>query len=141
MWGKAKVFLSYAHEDASYAQPMIKFIQEFAVMKNAFRLWVDSDSISAGANWQQEIETGIRSCDIFLLIVSEAHFSTYVAMEIGSALGQRKPIIPLYIDSPQALVPYHLGHLQGRLLPPDFSSDMMGYLNIAIEMEKLKNAL
>jgi len=58
-------------------------------------------------------------------------------MEIAAALGQNKPITPLYIDSPQALVPYHLGHLQGRLLPRDPGIDFIEYLPLMAEMERM----
>src|SRR5215470_10896838 len=80
------------------------------VLRNELERWVDSGPTRTGANWQQEITAGIRGCALFILIASAAHFSTYVATEIGTALSLQKFILPFYIGSPRALVPFQPGH-------------------------------
>lgn len=112
-----RVFVSYDHADADYASAVQTIVANYAFLNNNFRIQIDNTAIRPGANWRQEIERAIQSCNLFLAIVSQAHFSQYVVTEIGIAIGARKPILPLYIDSPAALTPYNLDHLQGAQFP------------------------
>ena len=75
--GKPIVFVSYAHRDEP-GQPRggedqwLSFVLEFlrpAEMAECFELWVDQLMIG-GANWEAEIEAKLRTCDIFILLVS-----------------------------------------------------------------------
>ena len=74
---KPTIFISYSHEDdpeqpregeerwltfvLTYLQPAIK--------DGIFDVWVDSHMVG-GADWNSEIETRVRACDIFILLVS-----------------------------------------------------------------------
>lgn len=114
---KRVAFVSYDHADAAYANRLLTWFQDSERVNERLKAWIYSESIPPGTNWRQEIEHAIRSCNVFLIIASEAHFSRYVLFEIGMAIGMKKRIIPFYTDSPQALVPYFLDQLQGKLFP------------------------
>lgn len=116
------VFVSYDHADADYATRIQHTEEKYLFFRLIYHIRIDSSAIRPGGNWRQEIENMVRSCNLFLLIASQEHFSTYVATEVGMALGAHKPILPLYVDSPQALVPYHLDHLQGVAFPKDLDT-------------------
>ena len=75
--GKPIVFVSYAHRDEpghprGDDDQWLSFVLEFlrpAEMAECFELWVDQLMIG-GANWEAEIEAKLRTCDIFILLVS-----------------------------------------------------------------------
>ena len=52
------VFISYAREDRSKIEPIVSMLRASGV--NA---WVDTLSIAPGANWQTEIEKGLKASD------------------------------------------------------------------------------
>lgn len=120
-------FISYAHEDktAAGAIRLALSMASMRVMINSvgtgrfvtFGEWIDSESIQPGSDWRSGIERAVRTCDLFILVASCAHYSSYVPVEVGMALGQRKPFLPLFIDSPQALAQYHVEHMQGYKIP------------------------
>ncbi len=63
-----KIFYSYAHEDREYQE---KLEQQLVVFKNQgiISSWNDRD-ITAGKEFEQEIETSLNTADIILLLIS-----------------------------------------------------------------------
>ena len=99
----AKVFISYSHQDKSFAKKLAGEL-EGAGMK----VWWDFDSLKGGHDWQKEIERGIKSCDFFLVALTpDAVNSEWVGNEILYASNAQKTIIPLHVkkcDIPIGLI-------------------------------------
>jgi hypothetical protein len=74
---KPVIFISYAHADepetpADGEVQWLTFVMRFlqpAVKSGMFEMWADP-MIAGGAGWSPEIETKLRTCDIFVLLVS-----------------------------------------------------------------------
>jgi hypothetical protein len=74
---KSLIFISYAHldepekphgEETQWLTFVMRFLRP-AVKSGAFTMWVDRQ-MPGGTEWNTEIEAKIRSCDIFILLVS-----------------------------------------------------------------------
>lgn len=78
---KPKIFISYAHADEPERPgdgevKWLSFVTGFlrpALKHDAVEIWIDLQ-MSGGADWEREIASKLRACDIFLLLVSR--FST-----------------------------------------------------------------
>jgi hypothetical protein len=63
------------------------------------KVWRDRDNIRAGADWRQDIETGIGdSSAIIVALSSNSAESSYVTFEWAYALGYGKNLIPLKLN-------------------------------------------
>ena len=77
------IFISYAHADepekpAEGEVRWLSFVMRFlrpAVKDGVFDLWVDRH-MKGGADWEAEIETKLRACDIFILLVSASSMAS-----------------------------------------------------------------
>jgi internalin A len=88
-----KVFISYSHDDKSFAKKIASEL-EIAGMK----VWWDSSGLKGGQDWQEEIEKAIAQCQYFLIVLSpESILSEWVGNEITYAVQKGKLIIPLYM--------------------------------------------
>jgi len=75
--GKPIIFISYAHRDEPERPTegeikWLTFVLDFlkpAVKHGLFEFWVDRHMMG-GVNWDEEIERNLRTCDIFILLVS-----------------------------------------------------------------------
>jgi TIR domain len=74
---KPVIFISYAHADepekpvdgeVQWLSFVLRYLQP-AVKGGIFNLWVDRQMMG-GADWDPEIEHKLRTCDIFILLVS-----------------------------------------------------------------------
>src|SRR5947209_1968404 len=77
MSAKPVIFISYAHADEpekptegeiQWLTFVLRFLQP-AVKHGVFNLWIDRQMIG-GADWDPEIDQKLRTCDIFILLVS-----------------------------------------------------------------------
>ena len=59
------VFLSYAREDAEVAQRIADALRAFGV-----EVWFDQSELRGGDTWDQKIRTQIKTCALFMPIVS-----------------------------------------------------------------------
>jgi hypothetical protein len=85
------IFISYAHEDQEFVFKVATDLET-----RGARVWIDRGDIQGGEQWRESIETGIRDCQAFLLVVSpDSMKSSYVAQEIAKAETLDKPIFPL----------------------------------------------
>jgi hypothetical protein len=83
---KPLIFISYAHLDepekpTGEEVPWLSFVMKFlqpAVTSGMFDPWVDR-LMPGGTKWNDEIESKLRACDIFILLVSaNSMSSTYI---------------------------------------------------------------
>jgi hypothetical protein len=64
----ARVFVSYAHEDAEYCEELVKSLALLR-RQRVIEAWTDQD-ITAGTAWRDEIHRRLEEADIILLLVS-----------------------------------------------------------------------
>ncbi len=105
------VFLSYARADdhPDYDDPAKSFMRRLynALTEAGFAVWWDRVSLpSRSLAFTQEIETAIRTCQRFVLVVGPgALTSEYVRAEWEFALAQCKPITPILRQGDFSLIP------------------------------------
>jgi formylglycine-generating enzyme required for sulfatase activity len=81
-----QVFISHAHQDASFAHRLAKDLQ-----KHGWRVWIAPDSIRPGEKWGEAIDRGLGESGIFIAVLTPASVrsrwvknETYVAIELES---------------------------------------------------------
>lgn len=101
-----RVFISYARENLAFAQRLADDLSEYDL-----QLWMDVRSIPHGANWDYEVQKGLDSSDVMLVLLSAASvMSQNVADEWSYFIEKDKPIIPLLIEACD--VPFRLSRRQ-----------------------------
>ncbi len=89
------IFISYKSEQYDIARKIRLFLEA-----NRYPCWMAPESIPAGNSYMHEIPIAIRSCDIFLLMIStESQQSQWVQKEIDRAVKFGKHIIPFHVDN------------------------------------------
>jgi non-canonical purine NTP pyrophosphatase (RdgB/HAM1 family) len=100
-----RIFISYAHEDASYLAAV-----ERALL--AHEVWFDKKSLHVGQLWEAEIEREIGAAHCFLFLLSPRSIvSEWCQKELSIALKFSKPIAPVMIervDIPDPLRQFHV---------------------------------
>ena len=93
------VFVSYSRKDSQKTEELISFLKR----KN-LHVWRDTDKITGGDNYKAHIYDAITQskCLIFVSSVN-SNQSENVVKEIGIAVKNHVPIIPIWLDSS----PYH----------------------------------
>ncbi len=102
-----KYFISYARADKEMAQPFFDQLKvELSIVnKHIFTPWRD-DMMEVGADWHDQIQQAIQSCDFGLLLVSPAFLaSEYIrdnelAHFITQSEGRariNKPLVPVFL--------------------------------------------
>ncbi len=86
------VFVSYSRSDSGFARQL-----NDALQTHGKRTWFDQESIAAGAaDFQQEINSGIETADIFLFVLSPRSItSPYCADEVEYAARLNKRVVTL----------------------------------------------
>lgn len=88
------VFISYKSEEYDIAARIRSLLEA-----NNYPCWMAPESIPAGSNYMHEIPKAIRTCDLFVLIISEAsQQSQWVQKEIDRAVKFNKYIVPFHVD-------------------------------------------
>lgn len=95
---KYDVFVSYSHADEKIAQQICRLFDEYRIS-----YFLDRDSIKPASNWLDVLAESIKSCKVFLLLVSKNSFeSDYSMMELQYAYSERNncdiSILPYLID-------------------------------------------
>ena len=89
------IFISYKSEEYHIAR-RIRLLLE----ANHYSCWMAPESIAAGSNYMAEIPKAIRSCDIFILVVSKSsQNSQWVLKELDRAVNFNKYILPFQVDN------------------------------------------
>ncbi|MBZ0289589.1 MAG: HEAT repeat domain-containing protein, partial [Anaerolineae bacterium] len=87
------VFLSYKHQDSTFANDLIRRVQAAG-----FTLWVDADQLRAGENWRETINLAIKdSFALVVIITPESKTSEYVTYEWAFAQGAGVKIVPVLL--------------------------------------------
>ena len=91
------IFISYQHEDAEFAENLIHRIKDAG-----FDLWVDSENLRAGEEWQVRIDQAIKSAFALIVIMTpEAQASEYVTYEWSFAWGADVKVVPVMVKQTQ----------------------------------------
>ncbi len=127
------VFLSYAREDAEAAKRIAEALRAFGV-----EVWFDQNELRGGDSWDQNIRNQIKSCALFIPIVSqctEERSEGYFRREWKLAVdrtqdmgGNRAFIVPVVIDDtkekgadvPEEFMRVHWTRLAGGQPSPEF---------------------
>lgn len=96
-----KIFISYAHEDESFKDALVKHLS--GISRNGLvQIWTDT-TIQPGQEWDQEIRSALHAADIILFLVSADFMaSNYIHnIEIAQAIERhnsgRVVIVPVII--------------------------------------------
>ncbi|MEL6494316.1 MAG: TIR domain-containing protein [Cyanobacteria bacterium J06623_7] len=86
-----EVFISYSRANSDFARRLNDALTEVGKLT-----WFDQESITSGADFQQEIYQGIENCDNFVFVISPKSIaSPYCNDEIEYAQKLHKRIIPV----------------------------------------------
>lgn len=89
------VFISYKAEEFSEASWVKNTLET-----NGVTCWMAPQSIPGGSSYASEIETAIKNCKVFVLILSQnSQNSKWVTKELDRALNCGKIIMPFDIDN------------------------------------------
>lgn len=91
-----KVFVSHSAKDREFVEhEIVQLLQSQGI-----ETWYSTDDIGAGVKWERSIREGLKSCDWFLVVLSnESVKSEWVEAEVHWALDERKGrIVPVRID-------------------------------------------
>ena len=84
------IFISYSSQEYNNAYALKQILEA-----NEISCWMAPQSIPSGSNYTQEIPNAIRTCDFFVLVLSEAsQASRWVPKELESATNEGKTITP-----------------------------------------------
>lgn len=88
-------FISYSSKNGE-----IKKEFESLLKKNNLEFWLAPDDIPVGSKYAQVINTAIKNCSCFvLLLTKESINSQWVAKEVERAINYKKFIIPIQLDN------------------------------------------
>jgi len=86
-----RVFLSYSRRD-------LVFVEKFAedLQKAGYAVWYDLTDLEGGDRWAREIQDGIRTSDIFVIVISpDSVKSEWVEREFLFASNRMMKIVPV----------------------------------------------
>ncbi|RMF70160.1 MAG: TIR domain-containing protein, partial [Cyanobacteria bacterium J069] len=87
----ANVFVSYSRRNKPFVQTLVQALQ-----KRGREVWVDWDSIPSGADWWEEIKTGIEVADTMIFVISpESVASEVCGRELEHAIQHQKRLLPV----------------------------------------------
>ncbi|MGH2500880.1 MAG: toll/interleukin-1 receptor domain-containing protein [Ktedonobacterales bacterium] len=101
------VFISYSRADSAFVDRM-----ERSLTALGMTTWIDRQRLAGGADWSEELQTAIESCEALLAIVSpRALASDIVRREYQTALSLNKPVFS-FVHKRVAALPPDLARLQ-----------------------------
>jgi hypothetical protein len=96
--GKARVFISYVHEDKEIAQAVQSLLVSTLSLEKEVFLSTDQAQVLAGHVWLEKVREALQSCELLLLLLSERSINrAWVNFEAGAVWLARKPVIPICI--------------------------------------------
>src|SRR5271165_1571428 len=84
-----KLFISHSSQDLAWCRAFVA-----ALRTAGYACFFDEDSIPGSAAWVATLERELKSCDLFLLILSPASWNSHwVQEERQLAQANRKPLL------------------------------------------------
>ena len=85
------VFVSYSRRDQDFVDRLVADLRGHGA-----KIWLDRESIYAGDNWQEAIESGLAQASTLLYILTpDSLKSAWMSSEVGAAFGQGKRVVPV----------------------------------------------
>jgi TIR domain len=101
-----QIFISYSRDDLPFAKHLADDLAEYDQ-----QLWMDIRNIPHGANWDIEVQRGMDSSDLMIVLLSPASVASQNVMDEWSYFIEKdKPIVPLLIVDCD--VPFRLSRRQ-----------------------------
>lgn len=117
-----QIFISYSSKDAPFAMTLSESLSPF------YDIWIDRDDIKGGSEWEKMIQEAIKSCDVFLIIVSNnSNDSNWVMRETIFAESLKKYRIPVMLNGS---MPFRLLELQYIDFQGDYSGGLRDLLAV-----------
>jgi formylglycine-generating enzyme required for sulfatase activity len=140
-----RVFLSYSRKD-------LVFVERFAedLQKAGYSVWYDLSGLEGGDRWAREIQAGIRTSDIFVVVISpDSVKSEWVEREFLFASNRMMKIVPVLYkmcELPLWLLNLHYIDLQGKNYTQNFPAILETFedvqeLNLALWKLRPKSIL
>lgn len=127
IFSKAKapsVFISYHHSNKEIAKKIATELK-----KISGHVWMDEFEISIGDSITEKIDSGLKSSDYFLILLSEeANKSRWSERELSNALKLGKTILPVKIDTSE--VPKSIADIAYADISKSFESGMKKIQNV-----------
>lgn len=118
------VFISYSSKDFDVVNTIKATLE-----KNAVDCWMAPFSIPAGSSYAQEIPNAIKSCKVFVLMLStSSQMSKWVPKELSLALTYGKVVLPFMIEECELTEMFNF-----------FLTDVQRYDVFAAQSENIKN--
>lgn len=109
-----QIFVSYAREDKDFATRLVDDLSDYDVI-----IWQDIRNIPHGANWDLEVQKGLDTSDVMLVLLSKASSASQnVADEWSYFIDKNKLILPVLIEPCE--VPFRLSRRQRVDLTIDY---------------------
>ena len=84
------VFLSYSREDQAKVHHLYTYLQE-----RGYKVWMDTEDLVPGQDWNYEIERAIRKADVFLYFLTEDVIKKKSFLNVEARLGlERQRMMP-----------------------------------------------
>lgn len=102
--GKVKVFVSFAHNDYEFVEPLIKALREDYDIESI-------ETLTIAVNIIESLTNMIKSADFIIVIYSENYANSRNANdELAFAIAHNKRILPVVVGD--VLIPFYLMHIQ-----------------------------
>lgn len=96
------IFISYSRQNEKQAMHLLGVLR-----REGYTVWIDQESIAGASIWSDEIVQNIKSCDIFIALISTSSAESHnVSKEIALAAENKKIILPIeigHVDLPGQL--------------------------------------
>lgn len=94
--------------------------------RNGIPCWIAPESVSGGRDYASEIPWAINTCEVFLLILSQASIeSAHIRKEVDFAIRYKKRILPLKLGSFDINSRYEYLLTDIQILPVDVRDDSL----------------
>src|SRR3954464_15644557 len=101
-----QVFICYSRGDQDFARQLVEDLAQYDL-----EVWMDIHSIPHGSNWDAEVQKGLDSSDMLLVLLSPSSVASQnVADEWSYFIEKNKPIVPLMIEPCE--VPFRISRRQ-----------------------------
>lgn len=111
-----KLFIGYSRKDKDFALRLARDLRS-----NGVDIWMDQLDILTGTNWDHSIQSALKNCTGFLIVLSpHAANSRMVMDEMNYALEEDKLVFPVLYK--QCEIPFRLRRLQYSDFTGDYDS-------------------